>query len=405
MTMTPDTPTPLAPAHARPVRQQQQGRPPRQARAGRPRFALRRGVARLARVTLASLVALALLPAAQAAPPAAAAPAPAKAALTVSVVSPSPASVPGLLQANGNVAAWQEAVIGSEANGLRLAEVKVEVGERVKRGQILAVFATDTLKAELVQIQAGLAEAESVLGEAAGNAERARALRDSGVMTLQQVQQALTAEQTARARVSAQRAALDLQQLRLAQALVLAPDDGLISTRSATVGSVLGAGQELFRLIRAARLEWRAEVPASELARIRIGQRVTLTTPGGRSVAGTVRQIAPTVDAATRNGIVYVDLRAGADSAEVRAGMFCRGEFSFEAKSALTLPASAVLLRDGFQVVMLVGADARVSQVKVKVLSRDGERVALEGLPASARVVARGAAFLSDGDTVKVVAP
>jgi RND family efflux transporter MFP subunit len=313
--------------------------------------------------------------------------------------------VPALLQANGNIAAWQEAVIGSEANGLRLAEIKVEVGERVKRGQLLALFATETLKAELAQIQATLAEADAVLGEAGGNAERARALRDSGLMTLQQVQQALTAEQTAKARVTAQRAALDLQQLRLAQAQVLAPDDGLISSRTATVGSVLGAGQELFRLIRGARLEWRAEVPATELARIRIGQRVSVTPPSGRPVAGTVRQVAPTVDAVTRNGTVYVDLRVGADSAEVRAGMFCRGEFVFEARSALTLPASAVLLRDGFQVVMLVGADARVSQLKVKVISRDGERVALEGLPASARVVERGAAFLSDGDTVRVVAP
>jgi hypothetical protein len=64
---------------------------------------------------------------------------------------------------------------------------------------------------------------------------------------------------------------------------------------------------------------------------------------------------------------------------------------------------SALLLRDGFQVVMRVGADARVAQTKVTVLSRDGDRVAVQGLPAEARVVARGAAFLSDGDTVRVV--
>ena len=65
----------------------------------------------------------------------------------------------------------------------------------------------------------------------------------------------------------------------------------------------------------------------------------------------------------------------------------------------------AVLLRDGFEVVMRVGADLRVAQTKVRVLSRDGDRVALEGLGADARVVERGAAFLSDGDTVRVVKP
>jgi RND family efflux transporter MFP subunit len=328
----------------------------------------------------------------------------AKAALTVNVISPSAAQVPAVLAANGNIAAWQEAVVGSEANALRLVEIKVEIGERVRLGQVLAVFAADTLKAEQAQTQAALAEAEAVLVEASANAERARSLRDSGMMTLQQVQQSLTAEQTARARVAAQRALLDLQQLRLAQTRVLAPDDGVISARNATVGSVVGAGQELFRLIRSGRLEWRAEVPATELARLRPGQRASVLTPAGRTVTGTVRQVAPTVDPASRNGLVYVDLRPGPDS-DARAGMFARGEFAFEPRQALTLPAAAVLLRDGFEIVMLVAPDNRVRQTKVKVIGRDGGRVAVDGLAADARVVARGAAFLSDGDTVKVVAP
>ncbi|MBK6853380.1 MAG: efflux RND transporter periplasmic adaptor subunit [Burkholderiales bacterium] len=358
-------------------------------------------------LSLLLLAAVLALPA-SAAPSAASAPpgasAPAKAALTVTVVSPSSAQVAATLAANGNIAAWQEAIIGSEANGLRLAEVKVEIGQQVKRGQLLAVFAADTLKAELAQTQAALAEAEATLAEAAGNAARARALRDSGVMTIQQVQQSLTAETTAKARVAAQKAQLEVQQLRLAQTQVLSPDDGLISARLATVGSVVGAGQELFRLIRGGRLEWRAEVPAADLARVRPGQRTTLTTPSGRTVPGIVRQIAPTVDANTRNGLVYVDLRPGPDS-DARAGMFARGEFAFDKRQVATLPSSAVLLRDGFEVVMKVGADSRVAQTKVKVLSRDGDRVALEGLGADVRVVERGAAFLSDGDTVRVVKP
>ena len=60
-----------------------------------------------------------------------------------------------------------------------------------------------------------------------------------------------------------------LQQLRLRQTRVLAPDNGVISARSATVGAVLPAGQELFRLIRQGRLEWRAEVAAADLARLK----------------------------------------------------------------------------------------------------------------------------------------
>ena len=203
--------------------------------------------------------------------------------------------------------------------------------------------------------------------------------------------------------MAAQRAAVQAQQLRLKQTQVLAPDDGIVSARSATVGAVVGSGQELFRLIRGGRLEWRAELPSADLARVRAGQAATLTTPSGRTVAGTVRQVAPTVDAASRNGLVYVDLKPGPDS-DARPGMFARGSFAFDARPALTLPAAAVLLRDGFSVVMRVGADNRVQQTKVQVLQRDADRVALQGLPADARVVARGAAFLSDGDTVRVVA-
>ena len=361
-----------------------------------PRLAARRR-ALLFPVLLASLVT------AQADAQAPAASAPAKAALTVSVVSPAMASVPMLLQANGNIAAWQEALVGAEAAGLRLATVQADVGLRVRRGQVLATLADETVRADLAQAQAALAEAEAAAAEATTNAERAATLQDSGALSASQIQQYATAALTAKARVAAQRAAVQAQHLRLKQTQVLAPDDGIVSARSATVGAVVGSGQELFRLIRGGRLEWRAELPSADLARVRAGQAATLTTPSGRTVAGTVRQVAPTVDAASRNGLVYVDLKPGPDS-DARPGMFARGSFAFDARPALTLPAAAVLLRDGFSVVMRVGADNRVQQTKVQVLQRDADRVALQGLPADARVVARGAAFLSDGDTVRVVA-
>jgi RND family efflux transporter MFP subunit len=267
----------------------------------------------------------------------------------------------------------------------------------------MATLADETVRADLAQAQAALAEAEAAAAEATANAERAATLQDSGALSASQIQQYATAALTAKARVAMQRAAVQAQQLRLKQTQVLAPDDGIVSARSATVGAVVGSGQELFRLIRGGRLEWRAELPSADLARVRPGQAATLTTPSGRPVAGTVRQVAPTVDAASRNGLVYVDLKPGPDS-DARPGMFARGSFAFAAQPALTLPAAAVLLRDGFSVVMRVGADNRVQQTKVQVLQRDADRVALQGLPADARVVARGAAFLSDGDAVRVVA-
>ena len=89
----------------------------------------------------------------------------AKAALTVSVTQAIPNEWPLLLSANGNIAAWQEAVIGAEAGGLRLEEVRVNVGDRVKKGQLLARLQSDTLRADLDQTRASLKEAEASLAD------------------------------------------------------------------------------------------------------------------------------------------------------------------------------------------------------------------------------------------------
>ena len=367
-----------------------------------PRFAALRGAAlpfAVFSVTILALVAVALT--AQAADDKK--PAAPKAALTITVAQPQPTNLQVRISANGNIAAWQEASVGTEANGLRLAEVRVNVGDVVQRGQVLATFAPDTLQADAAQSRATVAEAEATLAEAAANAQRARGLQATGALSDAAINQYLTAERTAQARLEAQRAVARMQQLRLKQTQVLAPDAGVISARSATVGAVLPAGQELFRMIRQGRLEWRAEVAATDLAALKPGMAALVTPAGGAPIKGLLRIVAPTVDAQTRNGIVYVDLPASALGA-ARAGMFARGEFEVGSGSGLTLPQGAVLLRDGFSYVLRVGADAKLTEVKVKVGRRVGDRVEVtSGVDAATRVVASGGGFLADGDTVRVV--
>lgn len=327
--------------------------------------------------------------------------APVKPALSVVVTQPQRATLPLLARANGNIAAWQEAIVGTEANGLRIADVRVNVGDVVKRGQILATFATDTMQADLLQSRATVAEAEATLADASANAERAKSLRATGALSEATINQYVTAERTAKARLDAQRAAAQSRQLKLGQTVVIAPDNGVISSRSATVGAVLPAGQELFRMIRQGRLEWRAEVPSPDMAQIKPGVKVSVTPSGGTPIAGVVRMVAPTVDPQTRLGLVYVDLPAPAGA---RAGMFARGEFDIGSSSALTLPQSAVQLRDGFSYVFRVGNDSKVTQVKIAVGRRVGDRIeVLSGLDPQARVVASGGGFLAEGDTVRVV--
>jgi len=334
--------------------------------------------------------------------------APARPALTVLATTPQPAQLPMRVTANGNIAAWQESSIGSEANGLRLDEVRVNVGDAVKKGQVLAVFAAETVVADLAETRANVAEAEARLAEATANVKRARDLQAKGFISPQKVTEFETLESTAAARRDAQQAVLRARRHRVEQTRVLAPDAGVISARSAAVGAVVPAGQELFRLIRQGRLEWRAEVAAADLAKIRPGLVARLLPAGaspGSEIAGRVRMVAPTVDPQTRNGIVYVDLPQGREAAPVaRAGMFARGEFDLGNAPGLTLPQSAVVVREGFSYVLRIGADSKVAQVKVATGRRSGERIEITaGLDAADRVVASGGAFLADGDTVRVV--
>ena len=151
------------------------------------------------------------------------------------------------LAANGNVAPWQEALIGAEIGGHRITEVLVNVGDVVKKGQVLARISSETLAADLAQAKAALAETEATLAEARGNAERARQIEHTGAYSAQQIAQFLTAEQTARARVNAARARVLAEEVRLSHTRLLAPDEGVISARTATVGQTPQAGQELFR--------------------------------------------------------------------------------------------------------------------------------------------------------------
>ena len=344
-------------------------------------------------------------------PPAPAGPIPApnaqtaaRPALSVALTTPIREDWPRTIAAQGNIAAWQEASVGAELAGFRVTSVLVNVGDRVRKGQTLATLNTEGVAAELAQVRAALAEAEAVLAEAKANAARSRDLAQKGFLSTQALTQSATLEQTAAARVAAARARLQAEELRMANTRVVAPDDGTISARTATVGALAQQGQEMFRLIRGNRLEWRAEVTSAELARLSVGVAALVRLPNGSDVKGTVRAMAPTVDAQTRNALVYVDLPV-AETSPARAGMFARGEFELGRANAISLPQTAVVQRDGFSYVFRVEPNGRVAQTKVGVGRRVGDRVEVtEGLAADAQVVASGVGFLSDGDLVRVVA-
>ncbi|WP_394788537.1 efflux RND transporter periplasmic adaptor subunit [Rhodoferax sp.] len=338
----------------------------------------------------------------RAAPAATVAPS-ANAGLTVSAVTPQQATLGRSLQLSGGVFAWQTASIASEEAGLRLAEVLVDVGSVVKRGQLLARLNDDSVQADLRSQQAAVAQARAKLAQAKAEADRSRAVKDSGALSDQQVTSYLIAEQTAQASLDAAVATLDSQRIKLGHTRILAVDDGIISSRSATLGNVVASGTELFQLVRQRRVEWRAEVTGQQISALRPGQSAKITLPDGSQVTGRLRLVGPTLDAGTRNGLAYVDLPvATTQSSAASAGMYVRGEIDTGQAPALTVPTSAVVLRDGNSYVFEKDGASKVAQRQVQTGRRVGDRVEItSGIGAQAQLVLSGGAFLKDGDPVQ----
>lgn len=323
------------------------------------------------------------------------------AALTVSVVEPQYLQWPDTIEANGNTAAWQEAVIGAETGNLRITELLVDVGSEVKRGQLLARLADATATADLHKQDAAVTQARANLEQAEADVKRSRLAADSGALSTQKLDEYRITEIVDRAALASAEADLQNRRIALAQTRIVAVDDGVISSRSALLGNVVGAGTELFRLVRQGRIEWQAEVDAQQLTRIHAGQLARVTLPGGKVVDGKVRLVSPTLSTNTGRAVVYVAL-TGPDA---QPGMFASGYIELSTAQVWTLPESALVPRDGRTDVYVLNPDhATVARRTVIVgRHRDGRCEIISGLEHDMRVVASGGGFLSDGALVKVV--
>lgn len=320
------------------------------------------------------------------------------AVLTVTATPPVEAEVVQQVSASGSVVAWQEVSIGAEIGGYRLAEVSAEVGDRVRKGQVLASLDASVLEADLRQAEAGRAEAVAALAEADANAERARTLKASGALSGREADQLITGAATARARLQSADAQLAAARLRVSFAQLRAPDDGVISARSANPGQIVTAGTEMFRLIRRGRLEWRAEVQERDFMRVRAGLAAAIG-----DVKGRVRTVSPGIDARTRTGTAYVDLPA---DSSLRAGMFAEGSIEVGRAQGLAVPEKALVQLDGFDYLFVLKPGNTVEQRRVARGASFGGQVEItSGLAAGESVVIEGAGFLRDGDAVRVGKP
>jgi HlyD family secretion protein len=305
--------------------------------------------------------------------------------------------------ANGTVYAWQEIVVGPEVGGYRVAAVNVDVGDRVRKGQVLVQLSEDMLAAEVASKRANLEQAQASSENAAAAYRRAQSLSGSGSGALSQsdMDKLRSEELSARARAEVTKAELQTADLRLRHTRVTAPDDGVISARNVNVGQVAQVGTEMLRLLRKGRVEWRAEIPESRMREIHVGQTVKLTTSDGAQLDGRVRAVAPTIESSTRAGLVYVDIPSNGSA---RPGMFARGEILLGQSAASMAPLSSIVTQDGYTYVFVVSDQQLAARRRVETGAVRGKQIEIvSGVQPGERIVDKGAGFLKDGDHVRVV--
>src|SRR5882724_6404861 len=331
------------------------------------------------------------------------------------------------VSATGTLAADDQVVLGTKVAG-RLAEITVDLGTRVKRGQVIGRLDQSDFKLRVEQAEASLQQARVRLGLAAtGSDERidpeqtaivrqaramlddARLTRDRSVKLAQQdliaraqldsaeaslqvaegrYQDAQEEVRNRQAIIAQRRSELDLARQQLSDTLILSPIDGAVSLKQASVGEYLAAGAPIATLVRTHPLRLRVPVPERD-AGVRVGHAVTLTVEGDSTVyRGRVVRLSPIVQ--EQNRTLLVEAEVPNERSFLRPGSFARVEIMTEvSQPVVTVPATAIIVFAGVEKVLVV-RQGKTAEVRVTTGRRLGEDVEIvEGLKGSDPVVAR----------------
>jgi RND family efflux transporter MFP subunit len=264
----------------------------------------------------------------------------------------------------------------------------------------MARLDTALSNAQTSAARASVAEAESAAVRARGEYQRAESIRDSGALSAEAIEQRHAAALAADARLSASRAQLAEVNARLGGGYVRAPASGLVIDRTAELGGSV-AGQVLFRIAADNRLEVSAQVAEGDALALQEGQVATFSLVDGSTVQGTLRRLPASIDSRTRTGEALFALPSGT---RVRAGMYLRGHADLPPREAIAVPQSSVLYESGQAYVFVLDDTSHVHRINVQLRGRDGDWIeVVEGLSGGQRIVGSGAAFLQDGELVRVL--
>lgn len=304
-----------------------------------------------------------------------------------------PVSIP----AQGEVLPWEVAIISAKSSGIGATQVAVVEGDSVRKGQLLAAFDTRLLKAQLAEVKANLALASANYQLAASNLKRAEQLKQKHALSEQEFEQ--VANQTAAAGATRDQvaAAVTLAEIKLADATLTAPDNGKVLERNIDLGQVPAVGEPLFRILRQNKLEWIAEIDASDLQRVKQDLAAEIHLANGKILKGKIRSASPQLSSSSRLAKVRIVLEGSADLA---VNTYVAGKILVGTATAVTIPSDSLVIKDGKTWVFRV-RNAAVEQVLVSIGRQQKNEIEIvSGISAGDTVVVEGSGFLNDGDKI-----
>ena len=319
----------------------------------------------------------------------------------VSVIRPGTQTVVREITATGSLAARRDIPVGVVGEGGQVVSVLTDEGRWVKKGQTLVVVDRQVQTAQLGVLQAQVKSAESDLRLAENELARAAALVDRGFISKADVDRKRAARDGAAARLQAARASVVESQTRTARLDIRAPVSGYVLERNVEVGQVIGAGsQALFRIAEGGEMELQAQLSEDDLARVTVGVSAVVTPVGtATQVNGQIWQIAPLIDAQSRQGIARIALPY---AEQLRPGGFANATIRAGAVTAPMLPESAIMHDDKGSYVFIVGKDNKVARREVVTgLVTDAGIVVDSGITGGEMIVLRAGGFLTPGETVE----
>jgi RND family efflux transporter MFP subunit len=324
-------------------------------------------------------------------------------AQTVTVIVPGRVVVQGSINASGVLAARRDLPVGIAGEGGRVTQVMVDAGSWVTKGQVLAVV-DRSVQTEQIASQAANVDVEAANARLAqSKLDRSLKLVANGFISKADIEQLVATRDAAAAQVRVSRATLDQLRATAARLNIVAPESGLVLTRQVEAGQIVSpASGTLFRIAKDGELEMQARLSESNLARMAIGDPADVVPVGTtQHFTGHVWQLAPTIDATSRQGIARIALPY--DKA-LRPGGFATATLRSGTTTAPQLPESAILSDANGTFVYIVRPGDKVERHAVETGDVNAQGITVvKGLTGNERVVLRAGGFLNPGDKVHPV--